>query len=271
MRSYLAAAGAVATLTLTGGALANPRALPFTYPYETLAKGEAEVEQYADMTIVKETNSATGATPSTALYLLQTEFEYGLLDHLELGLYVQVAPSVSQSFLDPATLDVGNAIKQRLRYRFAEAGEWPIDVSVYGEIVESEKLFEIEAKINLQRRFGNLRLMANLSGEHEFYYNGANDWEINPTLGATYQVLPWLHTGIESWLFAEFPAVRPAPSPLNFNLGPHVYVGPAVMFNWGKLWWSSGAYLRVTDVERPNNPGDLYGRLWVRTVVGLSL
>ena len=31
---------------LGGEALANPRALPFTYPYETLEKGAFEVEQF---------------------------------------------------------------------------------------------------------------------------------------------------------------------------------------------------------------------------------
>ena len=31
----------------------------------------------------------------------------------------------------------GTGVKQRLRYRFADAGRWPIDVAVYGEVVEN--------------------------------------------------------------------------------------------------------------------------------------
>ena len=33
-------------------ALANPRVLPFTYPYESLAQGGLEIEQFVDLTPV---------------------------------------------------------------------------------------------------------------------------------------------------------------------------------------------------------------------------
>ncbi len=37
-------------------ASANPRPLPYTYPYETSAEGQAELEQYFDLTVVKKYN-----------------------------------------------------------------------------------------------------------------------------------------------------------------------------------------------------------------------
>jgi len=42
--------GAVMALASAGAAHANPRPLPYTYIYETLPKGDAEIEQYADLT-----------------------------------------------------------------------------------------------------------------------------------------------------------------------------------------------------------------------------
>jgi hypothetical protein len=263
------AAIVAAILATSAVASANPRALPFTYPYETLAKGEAEIEQYADMTPVKALSASTGAPAWLSLFRFQTEFEYGITDHLELGLYVQLSPDAGSGFAGAASLGPGAALKQRLRYRFAEAGQWPIDVSVYGELVESRDEIEIEAKLNLQRRIGALRIMANLSAEHELYFDGKREWVLNPTLGATYQIAPWLHTGVESWMEVEFPT--PSPATRTFGLGPHVYLGPTVMFNWGKIWWSNGFYFRVTEVTRPADVGDAYGRVWARTVIGISL
>lgn len=267
MRRTLMTAILATILATSAGASANPRALPFTYPYETLAQGQLEVEQYADMTPVKALSASSGAPTWLSIFRFQTEFEYGITDHLELALYVQLVPDAGNSFAGAASLG-STALKQRLRYRFAEAGAWPLDVSVYGEIVETREEIELEAKINLQRRFGALRIMANLSVEHELYFNGEREWVFNPTLGATYQIAPWVHTGVESWMEAEVPT---EPEARSFGMGPHVYVGPTMMFNWGKLWWSNGFYFRVTNPTRPADVGDAYGRVWARTVIGISL
>ena len=49
-RLRIASGLAVAVVTASGGARATPVPLPFTYPYETLQKGEVEDELYGDMT-----------------------------------------------------------------------------------------------------------------------------------------------------------------------------------------------------------------------------
>ena len=61
-----------------------------------------------------------------------------------------------------------------------------------------------------------------------------------------------------------------SPTPRDFNMGPHVFVGPAFLANFGRLWWSTGAYLRVTDLDRASALGDEFGRVWVRTIIGLG-
>jgi len=161
--------------------------------------------------------------------------------------------------------------KERLRYVFADPGEWPVDVGVYGELVEGDTEAELEAKILLQRRIGKLRIDTNLWAEYELNYaSPAKDIVLNPTLGATYEITPAVHVGAEGWMRVEFtnPATNPRPP---IALGPVGYVGPAVLFNFGKLWWSTGIYARVTQFDYTMQAGDPYGPVWIRTIIGLNL
>lgn len=263
-------AAAVVALLIPRAAQATPQPLPFTYVYETLPEGDLEVEQYVDLTPVK----VVASNNTTQVYLdsqFQTEFEYGITDRLELGLYATFQPTPGPNTVSQVPLlTEGNGVKERLRLRLAEEGQWPVDVALYGELVENDHEFEIEAKVILERRIKNLRIVANLWAEREWYYIKQQDWVINPTLGATYQVTPMFHPGVESWLRAEFPS--PAPASRTFELGPQVYVGPTAMLNFGKLWWSTGVYIRATDFNHSLDPGvDSYGPIWVRTVIGLAL
>ena len=171
-------------------------------------------------------------------------------------------------------LPEGNGSKQRVRYRLADPGAWPVDVAIYGELAENEREVEIEAKVILQRRIGRLRLITNLWAEREFYFDGTREWVLNPTLGGTYELSPRLHVGLEGWLRSEYPDDFTGPRP--FNLGPQIYLGPAFMLNFGRVWWTTGAYLRLNDFDRtvvapaPPAVGDAYGHVWVRTVVGIG-
>ncbi len=268
-------------LLFPAAAAATPQPLPFTYVYETLPKGSLEVEQYADYTPAKAL-STRNAPVFYGATQFQTEFEYGITDRLELGLYVTFEPNPGDAFAVVPRLTEGNGLKERLRLRLAEEGRWPVDVGLYGELVENEQEIELEAKIILQRRVGNLRVVANLWGEREYNYAPAvptgsvfsqADWVVNPTLGATYQVTPSFHPGVEGWLRAEFPS--PAPVTRAFNLGPVVYVGPTAMFNFGNFWWSTGVYLRASNFGRSlraDDPSgaDAFGSVWARMIIGLS-
>ncbi len=259
---------AIASLSAPGSARATPRPLPFTYTTETLGAGELEVEQFADVTPVK----AFDGSRNAIWYLgtqFQTEFEYGITDRLELGLYVVYVPSPAE-YTSVAPMTEVTGAKQRLRYVFADPGEWPIDVGVYGELVEGDTEVEFEGKILLQRRIGKLRIDTNLWAEYELLVGSSQrDVVLNPTLGATYEITPAVHLGAEGWMRAEFS--DRAPSPLPFALRPAVYVGPAMLFNFGKLWWSTGLYARVTEVDYTMQAGDPYGPIWMRTIVGLNL
>jgi len=285
MKRPVTALGIGCLLFAARTASATPQPLPFTYVYETLPKGSFELEQYADYTPLRVLDPA-GDSILYGASQFQTEFEYGISDRLELGLYVTLAPTTTAARNVPP-LTEGNGIKERLRLRLAEEGQWPLDVGLYGELVENERDLELEAKIILQRRIGNLRVVANLWAEREYERFSFDDgnWVINPTLGLTYQVTPVFHPGIEGWMRAEFPDDQPPGTPRTFNDGPQAYVGPTMMFDFGNFWWSTGAYLRVTDFGRSPFDGDVrmalgageavptpdaFGSVWIRMIVGLS-
>ena len=258
----------ICLMTLGGVARATPRPLPFTYTTETLGQGELEVEELADLTPVKGLNGNLAPVWYTATQF-QTEFEYGLTDRLELGLYVVYVPTPT-GFSETAPMTEVTGVKQRLRYVFADPGAWPIDVGVYGELVEGDTEFEFEGKVLLQRRLGKLRIATNLWAEYEVYYAlPERDLVLNPTLGATYEVSPSVHLGAEGWVRAEYP--NPAIEPRPYALGPVGYVGPTALFNFGKLWWSLGLYGRVTDVDHVMQPGEPYGPFWGRMILGYEL
>lgn len=252
-------------------AAANPRALPFTYTTDTLPEGKVEVEQYVDLQPLRAVDPVTG---SRAWYLpsaFQTEIEIGLTDRLELGLYMTFVPDPGEQFLNKTLFPgTGNGLKQRLRYVFAEPGAWPIDVGVYGELVENEREIELEAKVLLQKRFDRLRVAANVSSEYELYYSEQREWVLNPSLGVTYEVTPSFHLGVDSWLRGEYPT-NPKPPRRTFGLGPQAYVGPAAMFNFGRIWWAVGAYVRVTDFSHELQVGEPYGPVYVRSMIGYDL
>jgi hypothetical protein len=52
-------------------------------------------------------------------------------------------------------------------------------------------------------------------------------------------------------------------------------LGPAVLFNFGKFWWSTGVYFRVTNLnynaQQEGTVGqDIFGGVWIRTILGIG-
>jgi hypothetical protein len=255
-------------------ALADPHPLPYSYPTATLPAGSSEIEQYVDMTPVR-TNDLSGADVTAPRAVLVTEVEYGITDRLELGMYLQFSnnPGVSTSGDAPLHFD---GLKQRLRYRFVDPGVWPVNVAVYGEVAELSNELELEAKLILDRRFGRWLAIANLWGEREFYYSGRREWVANPTGGISFEVTPAFYVGVEYWMHGEFGATQSNAAGIpavtqSFNAAVHHYVGPAFMLQAKQAWVAIAPYVRVDDWSRDGERGDLYGRFWIRTILGINL
>jgi hypothetical protein len=265
------AAGALCS-AISSIAAANPHPLPYSYPYQTLPKGKIEVEEIVDLVpvrVAREKADGTRDAVTAVRSQLQTELEIGLHDRLELALYF--------SFHQSATADTPalrfDGLKQRLRYRFAEEGDLPLDIGVYLEVAELYNEIEIEEKLLLSRRFGYLTTVCNLWVEQEYYFQ-TQEWKhvYNPTLGASYELSPSLMLGLEYWARGRFDQANAATSQASSDSpsGARHYLGPTLLLQSGEAWWSTGVYARLDHLTESLRADDPYGKIWVRTMVGLG-
>jgi hypothetical protein len=51
----------------------------------------------------------------------------------------------------------------------------------------------------------------------------------------------------------------------------HHYLGPTLLYQTGMVFLSLGAYARLDGVAKSAVVDDPYGKLWVRSIVGLEL
>lgn len=260
--------------TLSRTATATPVPLPFTYPYETLSKGELEDELYGDVTPLRVNADPTGAKPGLLTeprYVLQNEIEYGVTDHVELAWYQVFEGNPQDGGGNSLQFD---GFKFRGRFRVAEAGELPVDLAFYLELETLHDEISLEEKVLLAKRFGRLHWMANLWIEQEDnrpFDGTAQFWDFvfNPTTGFTYEVAPTFQPGIEYWARGVYGA-RQETSVDAINQRLHHFVGPTAHFDWGKLWWSLGVYADLNNIHAAE-VGEVYGPIWVRTLLGLTL
>jgi hypothetical protein len=252
---------------------ATPRPLPLSYPYATLHQGETEIEQSADLVPVRVEREEDGGTRAvTSLRSeLVTEFEYGVTDRLELGLYMEFRQSASAA--TPALRFQG--LKQRLRYRFAEEGEWPVDVGVYGEVAEFHNEFEFEEKLLLSKRLGRLGFVVNLWVEQEYYFQ-LEEWRhiYNPTAAVTYELTPSAIVGVEYWARGRFDEVTPVAAEDDGGYSPggtRHYVGPTLMLQGGGNFVAFAPYFRLDALGDRLEPGDPWGKVYFRVLIGLGL
>jgi hypothetical protein len=274
MHNYIRWTFAITVVLAAGVAHGNPRPLPMTYMTDTQAPGGAELELFTDLVPLRAISPSTTKETSYLASAFQLELEIGLAERLELGLYATFVPTFGDTLAGTGQFaGAGNGAKQRLRYTLnPEPNSIPIigNAGVYVELAENEREVEFEAKLILDRRIDRLRLAANLSAEYEWYFSGQREWVLNPSAGATYEVTPRYHVGLEGFLRGEYPT-NPSPATRTFGLGPHIYAGPTLLMAFDEVWWSVGAYARLTSISHDLDPGEPYGRVWFRSAIGFDL
>ena len=263
----------LATTIVSATAHATPHPNPFSYPYETLAQGAVEVEQYLDLVPVRvEKEKADGTLEGVwgTRSIMVTELEYGITDRLEFGWYFQ--------FRQGATAGTPflrfDGVKQRLRYRFAEANELPVDIGIYLEVAEFSNELEFEQKILLSKRFGAFNVVSNLWFEQEWYWQENNTKYIyNPTLAFNYELSPRFIVGGEYWVRGRFDdaSAGEATDTNDSPTGAHHFLGPTFLFQTSKAFLALGVYARLDGIGDSAVVNDPYGKLWVRTLIGLDL
>jgi hypothetical protein len=225
---------ALAVVTVPAIASADRRAFSFTYEYATQPQGNVEIELWNT-----QTRDGLGDEGGSTTVQQQLEIEYGISDHTSISLY-QVVEQGDGSGLHYAET------KLELRHRLKERGDWPVDVTLYGEVAKifGEAAVELEPKLILARDFGPVTLAVNLIGEvvlvREPDANG--DKSIDATFvpgwaaGLTYEVMPQLKLGAETW------GERNEEKDIESWAGPAISWAPST-----KFWATATGGLGLTD------------------------
>jgi hypothetical protein len=226
----LALAGATA-----GAAHADRRAFTETYEYTTTPEGQTEVEIHTAQSRL----TFDGAT-SPQEFQLELEIEHGITDRWDIALY-HVFTQATDGMGGVATPFGLHKLKLESRYRFAERGELPVDVLVYGELAKDfgASVYEVEAKAILARDFGRVTVAANLIGEVEVGNDVPEaEVELGFAAGLTYEVSPRWKIGAETW--GGFEAEEP--EELGASAGPAISWAPG-----SRIWLSATAGFGLTD------------------------
>lgn len=96
------------------------------YPYATASKGEVELENFVTHT-GRGRDDSSAPDDNTGLTRSTFELTYGLTDKVELAYYRDYERARGTHFEHAAS-------RVHVRTRFAEAGEWPVDVGLYAEL-----------------------------------------------------------------------------------------------------------------------------------------
>ena len=185
--SGLAIVAWVGLLAALAPAEAHARDYLVSEPYFTAKRGEFEVTSWNDMNFSEADNSGTYHSKH------QLELEYGLLDHLQLAYYEVHTWDRAQDW-------ERDELKLEVKCRFAEAGQWPVDVALYGEYVNPNgrrktRGDELEHKVILSKDVGPWNVIVNLIGEKTL--SAHHDWEFSYTAGVSYGATPRTRLGLE--------------------------------------------------------------------------
>lgn len=147
----------ISLLALTS-AVASPTAQALNYfelevyPYQTASRGEVEVENFTTHTS-RGTKDAPAADNNDGLTRSTFEIAYGVNDKTEIAYYRDYARTGGGSFEHAAS-------RYRVRTRFYEKGELPVDLGAYLELEYpkpepgEEKEAEAELRFILEKDFG---------------------------------------------------------------------------------------------------------------------
>lgn len=242
------AAAAAAALLAAGPAAADRRAFTETYDDQTQSEGETELEWWIEQA------AATFDDGAPQRLDLRLAIEHGITRRWDVALF---------TVLDEVADDTGTLVplglrelRLRTRYRFAEAGELPVDLLVIGEAAKAfgAGAYDGVARIVAARQLDRLELAVNAIGGITFGPDVDDAViEVGWAAGVSYELVPELRLGVESWGGLDVDE----PGDVGVSVGPALGWSPAT-----SLWVALGAGFGVA--------GDA-DELSVRAILGIDL
>lgn len=206
--------------------LADRRSYVWTYEYQTMPKGMAELEHYLTLKLPDFDEQ------DIHNWEQRLEVEFGITDRWDISIY-QIFEQQGGGSLKYS------AFQLRTRYRLFEAGALLFDPLLYFEYKRSANLKapnKLEWKLILARDLGAFNLAFNLI--ESLYFGGIDaEFQSEYAFGSSYELVPAFKLGME--LFGNFKSGDEASH----------YLGPTVSFASGKLWYTVGAGLGLSDTS----------------------
>jgi len=203
----------------------------FTFLYEatTSAPGSVELENTVTW--------AHGSSESKNDVFMREEFEIGITDHFQVGLYPLDWSHHSE---DGFAYD-GGAVE--LIYNLSNPVIDPVGISVYEEISAGRRHFESESKLIAQKNLGRwiFDYNATLEAEWEERHLEEQTGEFQQALGASYEISPRLSVGVELLHEFVFPDWHD-----NENIR-NVFIGPNVSYRRNQWFVTVTALAQATD------------------------
>lgn len=210
--------GLALVLSITSTALADRRSYVWTYEYQTMPKGEMEVEFYNTTEVPDASNSKVNT------WKPWVELEYGVTDHLDVSMYQQFKQTNGAS----SSSFEYDGFKLRTRYRLGEKGMYFVDPLLYLEYIRNDNLRNpnvLEGKVILAKDFfDRFNYSYNQIIKQELT-TGATPTEHEYATGLSYEFSPQVKLGLES--------------KGNYTSDKY-YIGPTVSFASQKVWMSFG-------------------------------
>jgi hypothetical protein len=200
-----------AILTLCQPGFGSARHFGYLYEAPTAPPGTLEIENYI-----------TGNFGEAGLDEIdfRHEFEFGITNHLQAGIYVANWSYSSDS--DDRRVRYNN-VSVELIYNLTNPAADPIGVSIYQELGSGRRFLESETKLILQKNFGPLIAVYNFTVESNWAGQGLREsaGELQQAFGASYEIATRLSLGVEMVYELVFPDWRNSRSNNNFFIGPN--------------------------------------------------
>jgi len=219
------------TVLATSTASADVRSFTQTYEYSTTPEGKTDLELWHTQ------GRRTWDTDTPQTFEQIVELEYGITDKWDLAFYSVFAQSTGDAMTPGEGFHFAQT-KLETRYRLAERGEWPVDTLLYLELAKDfgQSVYEIEGKLIGARDFDRLTVAGNLIGEIETGKDVAEtELVLGFAAGASYQIVPKLRLGAETWGELE-------EEELIWSVGPALSAQPG-----GNLWLALTAGFGLSD------------------------
>lgn len=154
---------------------AQDRLFTYTHQSSVLNKGQRDLESWNTL--------RTGREDFYTRYDNRTEYEIGLGKSLQTSFYLNLT-SKTQTVIENAAkaLSTENEIgfSNEWKFKLLDPVADPVGLALYAEVGISSNEYELEGKIILDKKIGNLTVAANAVFEQEFapvYVNNDLNWE----------------------------------------------------------------------------------------------